>query len=125
MRAALFVIRQLDTEDILRYASIVLPISRRPTPLFLSGLSDADRTTAWRASLLLFTVTRGKMVPHDLQLEAGIAAANGKECFVIARTGWGKTLCIAIPLLLRPDRISITISPLKRLQIMQACNIGT
>ncbi|KAJ7443986.1 hypothetical protein FB451DRAFT_1434779 [Mycena latifolia] len=75
--------------------------------------------TALRACLLIFTVTRGRLVPHDLQLQAGIAAANGKECFVIARTGWGKTLCITIPILLSPDRVSITISPLKRLQMMQ------
>ncbi|KAJ7679965.1 hypothetical protein B0H17DRAFT_943650, partial [Mycena rosella] len=72
-----------------------------------------------RACLLILTVTRGRLVPHDLQLQAGIAAANGKECFVIARRGWGKTMCIAIPIMLSPDRVSITISPLKRLQMMQ------
>ncbi|KAJ7659850.1 hypothetical protein B0H17DRAFT_912133, partial [Mycena rosella] len=91
----------------------LLPPHRHPTNLFLSRLSEQDQITALRACLLVYTVTSGRLVPHDLQLEAGLAAENGKECFVIARTGWGKTLCIAIPLLLRPDRISITISPLK------------
>lgn len=81
----------------------------------MSGLSIADRILALRACLLVYTVTRGRLVPLDLQLQAGIAAANREESFVIARTGWGKTLCIAIPLLLCPERISITISPLKRL----------
>ncbi|KAJ7107878.1 P-loop containing nucleoside triphosphate hydrolase protein, partial [Mycena epipterygia] len=109
----------LDSEDLIRYSSIIIPPHLRPTPAFLFALPKQDQIAALRASLLVFTVTRGRIVPHDLQLQAGLAAANGKESFVIARTGWGKTLCIAIPLLLRPDRIQITISPLKRLQMMQ------
>ncbi|KAK7035127.1 P-loop containing nucleoside triphosphate hydrolase protein [Favolaschia claudopus] len=74
---------------------------------------------ALRACFLVFTVTRGRFTPKELQLDAGISAMNGKETFVIARTGWGKTLCIAIPLLLCPDKITVTITPLKRLQAMQ------
>ncbi|KAJ7254797.1 hypothetical protein C8J57DRAFT_1075908 [Mycena rebaudengoi] len=76
---------------------------------------------ALRACLLVFTVTCGNIIPDDLQLQAGLAAATGKESFVIAHTGWGKTLCIAIPILLDPCKITITISPLKRLQQMQVC----
>ncbi|KAJ7839505.1 P-loop containing nucleoside triphosphate hydrolase protein [Mycena leptocephala] len=119
MTATLGVIRLLDSEDVIRFSRIVIPPYLRPTFAFLNTLSNEDHIMALRACLLVFTVTRGRLVPHDLQLEAGLAAMNGKECFVIARTGWGKTLCIAIPLLLRPGRISITISPLKRLQMMQ------
>ncbi|KAJ6536233.1 P-loop containing nucleoside triphosphate hydrolase protein [Mycena capillaripes] len=117
--AALYVIRLLDAEDVLRLSAFIIPPPLRPSMPFLYGLFDADRVLALRICLLVFTVTRGRIVPHDLQLQAGLAAAKGKECFVIAPTGWGKTLCIAIPLLLRPDCISITISPLKRLQMMQ------
>ena len=119
MPAVLYVLRLLDSDDVNRFAATLLPPQHYPTSQFLSTLSAQDRITALRACLLVYTVTRGRLVPHDLQLEAGLAAENGKETFVIARTGWGKTLCIAIPLLLRPDRISITISPLKRLQMMQ------
>ncbi|KAJ7016533.1 P-loop containing nucleoside triphosphate hydrolase protein, partial [Mycena alexandri] len=53
------------------------------------------------------------------QLEASLASISGRSSSVIARTGYGKTLCIAIPLLLQPDTITVTISPLKRLQKMQ------
>lgn len=117
--AALYVIRLLDAADVLRFSAAIIPPNLYPTSSFLSGLSNEDHILALRACLLVFTVTRGRLVPHDLQLKAGVAAATGKETFVIARTGWGKTLCIAIPILLRPDRISITVSPLKRLQMMQ------
>ncbi|KAJ7211404.1 P-loop containing nucleoside triphosphate hydrolase protein [Mycena pura] len=125
MPAALAVIRLLDSEDIVHFSSIIIPVPFRPNPTFLFALSDADRIAALRACLLVFTVTRGRLVPHDLQLQAGLAALNGKECVVIARTGWGKTLCIAIPILLRPDRVAITISPLKRLQMMQVSDFLT
>jgi hypothetical protein len=117
--AALYVIRLLDAADVLRFSAAIIPPNLYPTSSFLSGLSNEDHILALRACLLVFTVTRGRLVPHDLQLKAGVAAATGKETFVIARTGWDKTLCIAIPILLRPDRISITVSPLKRLQMMQ------
>ena len=42
-----------------------------------------------------------------------------QDSVVIAGTGSGKTLCLLIPILLRPKSISITISPLKRLQTTQ------
>ena len=44
---------------------------------------------------------------------------NHRDCITIAGTGCGKTLCILIPLLLRPNFVSITISLLKRLQTTQ------
>ncbi|KAJ7494091.1 P-loop containing nucleoside triphosphate hydrolase protein [Mycena latifolia] len=119
MPTLLFILRLLDSEDVLRFSATLLPPYLRPSSGFLTGLSYQDRITALRACLLVYSVTRGHLVPHELQLEAALAAENGKETFVIARTGWGKTLCIAIPLLLHPDRISVTISPLKRLQMMQ------
>ncbi|KAJ7467914.1 hypothetical protein FB451DRAFT_1177579 [Mycena latifolia] len=119
MPTLLFILRLLDSEDVLRFSATLLPPYLRPSSGFLTGLSYQDRITALRACLLVYTVMRGHLVPHELQLEAALAAENGKETFVIARTGWGKTLCIAIPLLLHPDRISVTISPLKRLQMMQ------
>ncbi|KAJ7506368.1 P-loop containing nucleoside triphosphate hydrolase protein, partial [Mycena galericulata] len=53
------------------------------------------------------------------QLESSLASDAGRDSTVIARTGFGKTLCIAIPLLLKPGTITLTVSPLKRLQAMQ------
>ncbi|KAJ7635636.1 hypothetical protein B0H17DRAFT_861405, partial [Mycena rosella] len=57
--------------------------------------------------------------PHQGQLEASLASTSGRDSAVIARTGYGKTLCIAVPLLLEPGTITLTVSPLKRLQMMQ------
>ena len=55
-------------------------------------------------------------VPRQFQLEAILATLNGRDSIITAGTGCGKTLCLIIPNLLRPDTI---ISPLKRLQITQ------
>ncbi|KAI9573490.1 hypothetical protein HD554DRAFT_1980743, partial [Boletus coccyginus] len=57
--------------------------------------------------------------PHDFQLQASLAMLRGRDCVIIAGTGSGKTLCLLLPILLRPDLISVTISPLKRLQTTQ------
>ncbi|KAJ7697338.1 hypothetical protein B0H17DRAFT_1197391 [Mycena rosella] len=119
MRILLSVIRLLDTADLRAVALWVLPPRLMPSTAFLSALPDPDYTTALRACLLVYTVTRRKVVPRDLQLEAGIATGNGRHGLVIAPTGWGKTMCIAIPILLCPEKITITISPLKRLQLVQ------
>ncbi|KAG1828315.1 hypothetical protein F4604DRAFT_1640580 [Suillus subluteus] len=59
------------------------------------------------------------IVPRVFQLEAILATLNGRDSIITAGTGCGKTLCLIIPNLLRPDTISVTISPLKRLQITQ------
>ncbi|KAJ7150362.1 P-loop containing nucleoside triphosphate hydrolase protein [Mycena filopes] len=98
---------------------LILP-GRLPARSFLLSLAEKDCARVLRACLLVLSVTRGRIVPHQGQLEAGLAALTpGNEISVIARTGWGKTLCIALPLLLQPDTITLTISPLKRLQKMQ------
>lgn len=75
---------------------------------------------ALRACLLVFSVTDGRIVPRQFQLSAGLAAFRGKNSIVNAGTGSGKTLSMAIPLLMDPAAIAIIISPLKRLQTTQA-----
>ncbi|KAG1901029.1 P-loop containing nucleoside triphosphate hydrolase protein, partial [Suillus fuscotomentosus] len=55
----------------------------------------------------------------QFQLEAVLATLNGQDTIITAGTGSGKTLCIIIPMLLRPGTISMTISPLKCLQATQ------
>ncbi|KAG2737040.1 P-loop containing nucleoside triphosphate hydrolase protein, partial [Suillus brevipes Sb2] len=57
--------------------------------------------------------------PREFQLEAVLATLNGRDSIITAGTGCGKTLCLILPIILRPDTISMTISPLKRLQITQ------
>ena len=70
---------------------------------------------ALRACLLVFSVSDGRVIPRKFQLEAGLAAYQGKNMIVNAGTGSGKTLSMAIPLLMDPDAVAIIISPLKRL----------
>ncbi|KAJ7242329.1 hypothetical protein C8J57DRAFT_1012347, partial [Mycena rebaudengoi] len=91
----------------------VIPPQLLPSSEFTTTLCNSDRVMALRACLLVFTVTCGNIIPDDLQLQAGLVAATGKESFVIVHTGWEKTLCITIPILLDPCKITITISPLK------------
>ncbi|KAF8873123.1 hypothetical protein BD779DRAFT_1425746, partial [Infundibulicybe gibba] len=58
-----------------------------------------------------------------IQLQAALATFHGHDSLLCAGTGMGKTLPTAISLLLddpADNTISITISPLKRLQITQA-----
>ncbi|SJL16065.1 uncharacterized protein ARMOST_19581 [Armillaria ostoyae] len=76
--------------------------------------------------LLAYYATGGAEVPHENQLKAALASYEGQDSLVIAGTGSGKTLVIALLLLINavPERISITVSPLKRLQITQTENFN-
>ncbi|KAF8432233.1 P-loop containing nucleoside triphosphate hydrolase protein, partial [Boletus edulis BED1] len=74
---------------------------------------------ALRMCLIVFFVTRFAIVPRAFQLQASLATLKGLDSIITAGTGTGKTLCLFIPILLRPNSISITISPLKRLQVTQ------
>ncbi|KAJ7866686.1 hypothetical protein B0H13DRAFT_2561173 [Mycena leptocephala] len=120
MPVLLGVIRIPDDEDATRYSKMLILPSRLPSSAFLASLSAQEHATLLRAYLIVYSLSRGKMVPHQGQLESSLAAMPGRESIVIARTGYGKTLCIAIPLLLQPGTVTLTISPLKRLQHMQA-----
>ncbi|KAJ7827770.1 P-loop containing nucleoside triphosphate hydrolase protein [Mycena olivaceomarginata] len=67
----------------------------------------------------MFYASKYTIVPHQYQLETMNALEDGHDILVDSGTGSGKTLCMIIPNLMHPHTISITISPLKRLQIMQ------
>ena len=73
-----------------------------------------------RICLLVFSVTDGWVFPRQFQFEAGLAAYQGKNSIVVAGTGSGKTLSMAIPLLMNPEAVGIIVSLLKRLQSTQA-----
>ena len=84
------------------------------------SLDSDKRLDALRACLLVFSVTNGRVFPRQFQLEAGLAAYQGKNSIVTAGTGSGKTLSMVIPLLMNPKAVGIIVSPLKRLQSTQA-----
>ncbi|KAJ7251796.1 P-loop containing nucleoside triphosphate hydrolase protein [Mycena haematopus] len=92
---------------------------------YISSLNDQRKSTALKACLLVFFSSKRRIVPRQFQLEACIAMEDGRDVLVDSGTGSGKTLCQIIPNLLHPDSTSMTISPLKRLQILQAAEFET
>ena len=116
--------RLIPLEDLfcLRVIQDVIPSEKLPIP-YLATLDDEDTTTAYRACLLAWAVTGGTQVPRELQLRAFLATSKGQDSLIEAGTGSGKTLPIALNLLLddpADNLISLTILPLKCLQITQA-----
>ena len=114
-------IRTLDASKINRLFHQLIPPSKIPTD-YLQGLSEDDRLTAHHASLLAWFVTGGTQVPREAQLWSCLATFNSKNSLIYARTGSSKTLPIALNLLLKDlakKLITLTISPLKWLQVMQ------
>ncbi|KIM52659.1 hypothetical protein SCLCIDRAFT_47169, partial [Scleroderma citrinum Foug A] len=86
---------------------------------FVNTLEEKDVVDALRACVIIHILSGGKIVPREFQLEATLSVLHGRDSVITAGTGSGKTLCIIIPILLRPDKITITVSPLKRLQALQ------
>ena len=91
---------------------------------WIDSLEPAPYLDALRASLLVFSVSDGQMVPRKFQLTAGLAAYREKHAIINTGTGSGKTLSMVIPLLMDPKAVAIILSPLKRLQITQAEELG-
>ena len=85
---------------------------------YISMLSNNDKIDALRACLIVHHLTSCTIVPRKFQLQASLAILDGKDTIITAGTGSGKTLCQLI-LLLRPNSLSMTILPLKRLQVTQ------
>ncbi|PPQ81297.1 hypothetical protein CVT24_009899 [Panaeolus cyanescens] len=89
---------------------------------YLMSLDDKDREICLRACLVCYSVTGASQVPRQMQLQVVISNQHGKDCLVSAGTGSGKTLPIALNILLDDDSkqtVTITFSPLKRLQVTQ------
>ena len=109
-----------SVEGIFKLSDQVLP-SRLPMD-FLNGLAEKDKTTCLLATLICWCVTGGTQVPRAMQLRAVLADRLRKDTLIAAGTGSGKTLPIALNILLDdPTKklVTITFSPLKRLQVTQ------
>jgi ATP-dependent helicase YprA (DUF1998 family) len=112
-------IRELTLEDLQDAVSDLIPLELMPAATFFEALFPHERTEALKACLIIFILSGSKKVPRQFQLTASLASLAGRDSLVTSATGSGKTLCILIPLLLRPEQVSFLISPLKRLQSTQ------
>jgi ATP-dependent helicase YprA (DUF1998 family) len=111
-------IRNLTGDQLVsRYQEI--PSSQQLRDEFIENLGSPEQEIVYRCCLLLYTVTNGEKVPREFQLEATLALLAGRDCLINAGTGSGKTLCMVLPALLDPISVSLVISPLKQLQILQ------
>jgi ATP-dependent helicase YprA (DUF1998 family) len=62
---------------------------------------------------------KDKYDPRSFQLDASLRIARGEDTILIAPTGSGKTLVLAMPLLYHDKKTSIVISPLQALETDQ------
>jgi hypothetical protein len=100
----------------------VLELHRCLPGIFLATLDDNDLTLCYRVAIIRYGVTVSIQVPQEMQLKAVLSGYHGKDTLVSAGTGSGKTLPIALNVLLNdPDKqlITLTLSPLKCLQVTQ------
>jgi ATP-dependent helicase YprA (DUF1998 family) len=111
-------IRQKSLPELEALAADLLPADKVPTA-YLDSLDDTHKTLSLKASLLVYFSSKCKVVPRQFQLEANNALEDGRDVLIDSGTGSGKTLCQIIPNLMHPHTTSITISPLKRLQLLQ------
>ena len=119
-------IRSLHAPELIKLFNESIPLSKTLIAC-LDSLNEQDQLMACCACLLAWYMTGGKQVPRQAQLESCLATFNGKDSLVYAGTGSGKTLPIALNILLEDlekQLIAITISPLKQLQITQVCTLS-
>ena len=119
--------RTCNPNELSQLISTVITDSRLPKE-FLDSLSNEDQTICKRACMICWSVTDGVCVPREMQLRVILAGRHGLDALVASGTGSGKTLPMALTMLLddpADHRITITISPLKRLQVTQESDFNT
>ena len=110
-------VRRAPLDALTQLASVT--INDRLPRDFIATLNDEEKLDAIRACLVVSLLTDGHIVPRVFQLQASLAMLRRQDSDILASTGSGKTLCMLIPIILRPESITITISPLKHLQMTQ------
>lgn len=83
---------------------------------FERPLTEREHQDVSRAFTLMNYRTSGTKLPRLFQMLATLEVLNGKNLVVRAGTGSGKSIAMALPMLLRPEWIFVTIVPLLALQ---------
>ena len=102
-------------------------LSRLPKN-YLDSLDDKDRVICFWATLLCYCVTNAVQIPRKMQLRAVLVDQHENDYLVAAGTGSRKTLLMALNIFLEDTTknwITLTISPLKRLQSTQETDFNT
>ena len=110
----LHLLRNCSPAEISRLVVTEIPQDHLPLT-YLNSLSEEDRTVCLRATLICWVISKSTMVPREMQLRVVLADAHAKDALIAAGTGSGKTLPIALCILLddpTANYLSITISPL-------------
>ncbi|KAJ7285331.1 P-loop containing nucleoside triphosphate hydrolase protein [Mycena rebaudengoi] len=90
---------------------------------YIASLDSKRKIIALKACLIAHIASGYRLVPREYQLQATIGLEDGRDVLIDSGTGSGKTLCLVLPNLLYPQTTSMTMSPLKRLQILQAAEL--
>ncbi|KAF6762186.1 P-loop containing nucleoside triphosphate hydrolase protein [Ephemerocybe angulata] len=90
-----------------------------PTYGYLDTLNTEDRILGLKCCILIWIASDFRIIPRRYQLESTIATLAGRDSLIDVGTGYGKTICMILPALYDPQHISIIVSPLKRLQVLQ------
>lgn len=83
---------------------------------FERPLSIFQQNDINQACYLLSLQTSGAKLPRLFQILSALEVLSGKNLVVRAGTGSGKSIAMALPMLLRPNWIFVTIAPLMALQ---------
>ncbi|KAG2073671.1 hypothetical protein BDR04DRAFT_1229901 [Suillus decipiens] len=83
---------------------------------FTSALSIPQHQQVLNAFSRLDIISQGSQRPKLFQLKCLISLLSARHVVLRAATGSGKTLAMILSLLLSPNKIAITVTPLKLLQ---------
>lgn len=120
-------LRKCPATDITELSRSITDLESKLPQVYLEGLAAEQRIICLRAALVCWSVTQGTQIPREMQLRSILADRLGRDSLVSAGTGSGKTLPIAINILLddpSKNKITLTISPLKRLQSTQQADFS-
>lgn len=93
----------------------VPPLSLLLDKTLLESLSCEEASLLSLPTESIYRHTGGLVIPRQGQIQCFLSLHKNDTVY-IAATGSGKTLIIAMMLLVHPDWLSVTISPLKELQ---------